>query len=288
MRTRVRRRRGAVDLVLGGRCVGCGRARAGAVPGAATRRCRTRRSRPGRRRLRRGWRPLGGRAVRRHGPRDGRSPTRSAACFALRRPLGRLLAAATDAAGRRPGGAGAGALATRHGRSRGHDPTYAIVACGGAAPARLRARRDDRPAAACPLGGVADQAGLDAAGGRANLAGSMSCPPSALRRLAGQRRARFVVCDDVLTTGATAREAQRALEAAASRSPGSPWSRPPSARPAVSTKRDLRATAFVVRPQRLASVHGVRPGPWLRRRDALDAQGIPTASRCQSQAKRST
>ena len=61
--------------------------------------------------------------------------------------------------------------------------------------------------------GVADQAGLGAEERAANLAGSMHCPTELLRRLAVRRpRARLVVCDDVLTTGATAREAQRALE----------------------------------------------------------------------------
>jgi predicted amidophosphoribosyltransferase len=61
---------------------------------------------------------------------------------------------------------------------------------------------------------VVDQAGLGAAARAANLTGSMCCRSAALRRLAGRRRrATLVVCDDVITTGATAREAQRALEA---------------------------------------------------------------------------
>ena len=99
-------------------------------------------------------------------------------------------------------------------RRRGHDPTYSLVraAAGGLAGlgchvgvARLLALR----------GPVADQAGLDAGGRAANLAGSMWCPAPRVARL-GRRhpRVRLVVCDDVLTTGATAREAQRALHAA--------------------------------------------------------------------------
>lgn len=61
--------------------------------------------------------------------------------------------------------------------------------------------------------GVADQAGLDSRQRRANLDGSITCPASGIRTLARMvPRARFIVCDDVITTGATAREAQRALE----------------------------------------------------------------------------
>lgn len=61
--------------------------------------------------------------------------------------------------------------------------------------------------------GVVDQAGLDSRQRQANLEGSITCPASGIRTLARTfPRATFVVCDDVITTGATAREAQRALE----------------------------------------------------------------------------
>jgi predicted amidophosphoribosyltransferase len=97
-------------------------------------------------------------------------------------------------------------------RARGHDPTHAVTARAARRLARegydvavgrlLRVRR-----------GVADQSGLDAAERAANLAGAMQVRGAALRRPAVRRRpARVVVCDDVLTTGSTAREAQRALE----------------------------------------------------------------------------
>lgn len=92
-------------------------------------------------------------------------------------------------------------------RARGHDPTGALVAGAARATGLL----------AVPLlrtrPGLRDQAGLDAADRAANLAGSLHCPSAALRRLArAAPRARIVVCDDVITTGVTAREAQRALE----------------------------------------------------------------------------
>lgn len=142
--------------------------------------------------------------------------------FALTRPLGDLLAASVQAAlvelvphrpadpvllvpvPSRPAAV----------RERGHDPTLAMArraagvlrAAGGSAYALPLLRL--RP-------GVADQAGLDSEQRRANLSGSMTCPSAGLER-AGRRvgAAHVVVCDDVVTTGATAREAQRALAAA--------------------------------------------------------------------------
>lgn len=92
-------------------------------------------------------------------------------------------------------------------RTRGHDPLLTVVRA---------ASRSLPGTAVAPLlrsrGGVRDQAGLSAAERSANLAGSLWCPSDRLRRWSGAP-ARVVVCDDVLTTGATAREAQRALAA---------------------------------------------------------------------------
>ena len=97
------------------------------------------------------------------------------------------------------------------GRQRGYEATAALVR---AATTGLRQRG---PVTVAPLvvsRGAADQAGLDAAGRAANVRHSMHCPSSALARVARRwPRAYVVVCDDVVTTGATAREAQRALEA---------------------------------------------------------------------------
>ena len=98
------------------------------------------------------------------------------------------------------------------GRQRGYEPTAAIVSTA----ARLVAR--ERPTAVADVvasrGAVADQAGLGAQERGENVRGSMHCPSPALARLRRRRRvAHLVVCDDVVTTGATARETQRALEA---------------------------------------------------------------------------
>jgi predicted amidophosphoribosyltransferase len=97
------------------------------------------------------------------------------------------------------------------GRQRGYEATAALVRT---AAARLRRDRPTGVASLVVSRGAADQAGLDAAGRAANVRHSMHCPSPVLVRT--RRRwptAYVVVCDDVVTTGATAREAQRALEA---------------------------------------------------------------------------
>lgn len=105
-------------------------------------------------------------------------------------------------------------------RRRGHDPLLRTVRV-----AAGRLRRGGRATEVVPALRlrlpVADQAGLSAAARAANLAEAMALRPGARRLLmatlqaAGDgRHCGVVLCDDVVTTGATAREAQRALEEA--------------------------------------------------------------------------
>jgi predicted amidophosphoribosyltransferase len=132
--------------------------------------------------------------------------------LALRRPLGRLLALSVAEAVGPEGAVLLVPVPSRPStvRTRGHDPTLAMTR---AAAAMLRRRGYHAGVARLlSVGPVLDQAGLSARARADNLAGSMSCSSAALGRLARRvPTARFVVCDDVLTTGATAREAQRAL-----------------------------------------------------------------------------
>jgi len=191
----------AADLLLGGRCVGCG------VPGRAL--C-----------------PACERGCRQHdvvdtglafaaAPYEGVlreviTGHKERRLLALRPVLRDLLA---DAVGSLSTGSGPVLLVpvpSRPGsaRQRGYDPTGSLVA----ATARLLGAR------AWPLlrsgRGVTDQAGLDARARRLNLADSMTVRPRQLRAAARRfRRAHVVVCDDVVTTGATLEEACRALAA---------------------------------------------------------------------------
>lgn len=144
-------------------------------------------------------------------------------------PLGTLLAGAVAAAvDARPGpGAGPGPappvllvpIPSRPGvvRGRGDDPTRRLVRVAGR---RLRAEGREVYVAGLLRShpGVRDQSELDAARRTANLAGTMYCPSPQLGRLArhlarrtGGTGAAVVLCDDILTTGSTTAEAQRAL-----------------------------------------------------------------------------
>ncbi|HSV39475.1 MAG TPA: phosphoribosyltransferase family protein [Nocardioidaceae bacterium] len=91
-------------------------------------------------------------------------------------------------------------------RGRGHDPLLRVARC-----ATAELRRSGRPAKVARLLQVVrrpqDQAGLDHRSRLENLRGAMSARPF-------DSDVGVVVVDDVVTSGATAREAQRALEAA--------------------------------------------------------------------------
>ena len=98
-------------------------------------------------------------------------------------------------------------------RRRGHDPLLRVTR-----ETAARLRRQGVHATSRLLlvarGRVRDQSTLGAEERAANLAGSMRARAGAARPGAVVPGALVIVVDDVLTTGATAREAQRALEEA--------------------------------------------------------------------------
>lgn len=200
-----------LDLVLGSRCVGCDR------PGRLLcRACAT-------------SLPTSGRPARPTPCPDGLAPSAAAgeyadllkalvlahkerSAFALARPLGSVLAAVVEPL-LPPGRAVLVPVPSRGAvvRRRGHDPMLRVARVA----ARLLRRRgyDVR---VVPLlrqrEALADQRGLAAEERRANLAGRMTADSRHLAALARDARpVAAIVCDDVLTTGSTAREAQRAL-----------------------------------------------------------------------------
>ena len=139
--------------------------------------------------------------------------------FALARPLGTVLAHAVQVLLDQPGAVPSGPWILvpvpsrgRVVRARGHDP---MLRMSRQAAGVLR-RWGHQVAVArllFPVAGARDQSGLHADERAANLAGSMAAGSGRSRRLRREcPEARIVITDDVLTTGSTVREAQRALE----------------------------------------------------------------------------
>ena len=195
------------------RCVGCADARPVAVRGVRGTAARARAGRCVRRRARR---PGG---LLRRGEYDELLRAMVLAhkehgTFSLAAPAGPLLAAAATCA-LDPTGAPF-SCPCPHGRR--WSARAGTTRCSGSPGRPHGACGADRPSRAVgqvleQRGAVHDQAGLDAGQRAANLAGSMGVRAAgAARSPAPTQPSRCCVCDDVLTTGATAREAQRALE----------------------------------------------------------------------------
>ncbi|WP_030908782.1 ComF family protein [Streptomyces sp. NRRL F-5126] len=141
----------------------------------------------------------------------------------LAAPLGAALAGAVAAAVAVPRGARGGGLllvpvpsTPRAVAARGQDATLRA-----ARAAAVALRRAGRAAEVVPVlrqrRRVADQAGLDPGGRRANLSGALEVVRNGPRLLG---RGRVVLVDDVMTTGVSLAEAARAVDAARRREAG--------------------------------------------------------------------
>jgi predicted amidophosphoribosyltransferase len=202
-----------LDLVHGSGCAGCGRP--GRVLCVDCRRGLPDRSRP----VRPTPCPEGLVACFAAGEYDGVLGRmvvahKERAAFPLARPLGVVLASAVGPVLDPATPSVLVPVPSRPGvvRARGHDPMLRVSRV-----AARRLRRAGRLVEVATLleqhAPVADQVGLGREQRAANLAGSMRVRPAVRDRLA--RRGvplSLVVCDDLVTTGATAREAQRTLE----------------------------------------------------------------------------
>lgn len=212
-------------LVLPVACGGCGRPRTTLCPS-----CESGLTGPGPRRVRPWPEPPGLPVVHAAVPYEGGARAlllahKERGALPLARPLGAALAGAVSAAAGACDAPGGGPLllvpvpsSRRSVRARGHDPTRRIAL---AAAARLRST--GRAARVLPVlrqgRPVADQAGLDARGRLANLAGALEVGAGGVRLLAeeaARAAGRVVLVDDVMTTGASLAEAARALRAARS------------------------------------------------------------------------
>lgn len=205
-----------LDLVHGGRCVGCaapGRALCQGCVGELPASARPVRPTPC---------PPGLAACFASGEYDGLLRAmvlahKEHAALSLAGPLGRVLSVAVESVLALSSSAPVLVLVPVPSRPevvrrRGHDPMLRVTRS--AARALCRAGHEALVGRVLvERGVVADQAGLSSSERAANLRDTMSVRPAARSALARQGRPMaIVVCDDVLTTGATAREAQRALE----------------------------------------------------------------------------
>ncbi len=279
-----------LDLILGSRCVGCGR------PGRAL--CRfCSDDLPSRARIAwptptpAGLAPPWATAEFSGTTRDLILALKERRCFAATAPLGWQLSRSVLAA------------AVGHGtdrrivlvpvpsrastvRQRGHDATYALtrraaaeasVELGALSVAPLLALRS----------GVVDQAELTASDRATNVAGSMFVPSERLSRSLA-RSERSVRGDRVRRRPDDWLHGARSPTRTGGRRAGGGRYRDRCGHPSGGLSGAITHIPFASAIQRLASLYGVRLGPWLRRSGIHLVWKSGSASRCQSQAKRST